>query len=154
VEFGDYQCPHCARAQGIVQGLLLKHSGALRVEFHQFPLVRIHPDARNAALAATCARAQGRFWEYHDALYADPSNLGLARLQSTAGSQGLDGKRFAACIDAPATAQAVADDLRAGAVAGVNGTPAFYVNGRPVPADADELEHVVAEELATGAGAH
>ena len=154
VEFGDYQCPHCARAQGIVQGLLLRHAGALRIEFHQFPLERIHPDARNAALAATCARALGRFWEYHDALYADPSNLGLARLQSTAESQGLDGKRFAACIDAPATAQAVADDLRAGAIAGVAGTPAFYVNGRPVPTDADELERVIAEELSAGGTAH
>ncbi|MFM2287973.1 MAG: hypothetical protein RL684_1116 [Pseudomonadota bacterium] len=152
VEFGDYQCPHCARAQAIVQALMDRHAGTLRVEFHQFPLVRIHPDAHNAALAAVCARAQGRFWEYHDALYADPSNLGLARLQATAESQGLDGKRFAACLQAPATAQAVSDDLRAGAIAGVGGTPAFYVNGRPVPTDADELERVVAEELATGGG--
>ena len=154
VEFGDYQCPHCAHAQGIVQGLLQRHATALRVEFHQYPLVRIHPDARNAALAATCARAQGKFWEYHDALYADPANLGLARLQSTAESQGLDGKRFAACLDAPATAQAVTDDLRAGAIAGVAGTPAFYVNGRPVPTDADELERVIAEELSAGSTAH
>lgn len=153
VEFGDYQCPHCARAQAVVQGLLQRHPNGLRIEFHQFPLVRIHPDARNAALAATCARAQGKFWEYHDALYADPSNLGLARLQSTAGSQGLDGKRFEACLQAPATAQAVADDLRAGAIAGVAGTPAFYVNGRPVAMDADELERVIAEESSAGGAA-
>ena len=153
VEFGDYQCPHCARAQAIVQGLLQRHPDALRVEFHQYPLVRIHPDARNAALAAICARAQGHFWEYHDALYADAANLGLARLQATAESQGLDGKRFAACLDAPATAQAVTDDLRAGAIAGVAGTPAFYVNGRPVPADADELERTIAEELSAGGAA-
>lgn len=153
VEFGDYQCPHCARAQALVQGLLQRHANTLRIEFHQFPLVRIHPDARNAALAATCARAQGKFWEYHDALYADPSNLGISRLQSMAESQGMDGKRFAACLDAPATAQAVTDDLRAGAIAGVTGTPAFYVNGRPVATDADELERVIAEELSAGGAA-
>jgi protein-disulfide isomerase len=148
VEFGDFQCPYCQRAQPVVQALLAQHPDDLQLVFHHFPLARVHPNARSAAFAAECARQQGKFWELHDAMYADQDQLAPQPLQATAERIGLDGPAFARCFADPATVRVVDADLKVGAAAGVNGTPSFFINGRPVSSDPASLERVVAEELA------
>lgn len=148
VEFGDFQCPYCQRAQPVVQALLAQHPDGLKLVFHHFPLARLHPNARSASFAAECARQQGKFWQMHDALYADQEALDPAKLQATAERIGLDGKSFASCFADPATVRVVDADLKLGASAGVAGTPSFYINGRPVSSDPASLERVLAEELA------
>jgi protein-disulfide isomerase len=148
VEFGDFQCPYCQRAQPVVQALLAQHPDDLKLVFRHYPLARPHPNARSAAFAGECARQQGKFWEMHDAMYADQEALAPAQLQATAERIGLDGAAFAKCFADPATVRVVDADLKVGASAGVNGTPTFYINGRPVSSDAATLARVVSEELA------
>jgi protein-disulfide isomerase len=148
VEFGDFQCPYCQRAQPVVQALLAQHPDDVKLVFRHFPLARVHPNARSAAFAGECARQQGKFWELHDAMYVDQEALAPAQLQATAERAGLDGAAFAKCFANPATVRAVDADLKVGASVGVNGTPAFYVNGRPTSSDAATLAQVIGEELA------
>jgi protein-disulfide isomerase len=148
VEFGDFQCPSCLQAEPIVASLLAQHPDELRLVFHHFPLARVHPNARSAAFAGECARQQGKFWEMHDAMFADQSALAPAQLQVTAGRIGLEGAAFAKCLADPATVRVVDAELRLGASVGVNGTPTFYVNGRPVSGDRAALAIAISEELA------
>lgn len=148
VEFGDFQCPSCLQAEPIVASLLAQHPDELRLVFRHFPLARVHPNARGAAFAGECARQQGKFWEMHDAMFADQSALAPPQLQATAERIGLEGAAFARCLADPATVRTVDADLRLGATVGVNGTPTFYVNGRPVPTDRTALTVAISEELA------
>jgi len=69
VEYGDYQCPTCGHYHPIIQELLSRYSGKLKLEYHHFPLIQIHPNAMPAAIAAEAAADQGKFWEMHDQLY-------------------------------------------------------------------------------------
>jgi protein-disulfide isomerase len=148
VEFSDFQCPYCQRAQPVLQALLAMHPDELRLVFHHFPLARLHPNARGAAFAAECARQQQHFWEMHDAMYADQDALSPPQLQATAARIGLEPQAFARCIADPATVRVVDADLKLGASLGVSGTPSLYINGRPVASDPETLERVVGEELA------
>jgi protein-disulfide isomerase len=94
-----------------------------------FPLREIHPQAQAAAEAARCAGEQGKFWEYHDALYADQSKLDGPELLTRAQMLNLDGKSFQSCLDSGKFKSKVEADREQGNKIGVSGTPGFFVNG-------------------------
>src|SRR4051812_20387253 len=69
VEFGDYQCPSCGAYHPLVKEILNRYPQQLRLEFHHFPLVSVHPNSMLASQAAEAAGEQGRYWEMHDAIF-------------------------------------------------------------------------------------
>ncbi len=154
VEFSDYQCQFCGRAEPTVKQVLEKYPDSVRLVYRHFPLDAIHPQARPAAIAAVCADEQGKFWEFHEKVFASQSDLSTGRLSGFADELALDRASFDTCITSDAAAKAVADDLAAGQAAGTTGTPAFYVNGiklsgaRPL----DDFVEVIEAELARAAG--
>ena len=121
VEFGDYQCPPCARAHGKVTALLAAHTGQLRFQFRHLPLTRIHIYAPQAALDAELARSRGAFWKTHDALYSLDSHLDDQALASFAPSDAVSGQTHA-------NAQARVDtDVAASERLHITSTPSFLL---------------------------
>ena len=129
VEYSDFECPYCARAQGAVQQVLEAYGDDVRLVYRDFPL-RMHEHAPLAAQAARCAHEQGRFWDYHDELFRNHRELTPADLRRHAASVGLDAGAFDACLDSGRHAAAVDLDMASGERLGVSGTPAFFINGR------------------------
>ena len=130
VEFSDFQCPYCQRSVATMKQVLEKYPTDVRLVYRHLPLESIHPFARGAAEAATCADQQGQFWAYHDKLFENNRALGPADLQRYASEIGLDAKGFEACLADEKIKQKVEVDLGAARAAGISGTPAFIVNGR------------------------
>jgi len=131
IEFSDFQCPFCQRAEPTVEQVLKTYGNKIRFVYRHFPLPN-HPNARPAAEAAACAEEQGRFWQYHKELFGNSSKLSNDDLKSYAGRAGLDQKRFADCLDSGKLKARVDADIEEAEAAGVSGTPAFFINGRPL----------------------
>ena len=129
VEFSDYECPFCQRAEATVAALLAAYPDALRFEYRHFPLESIHPRAHAAARAAHCADEQDNFWGYHERLFTDGADLERAGLEESARKLNLELKDFRACLDAPRSEARVDEDLREGERLGVQSTPTFFING-------------------------
>jgi protein-disulfide isomerase len=149
IEFSDFQCPYCLRANPTVEEVLKLYGDKIRFTYRHYPLPT-HPNARPAAEAAQCANEQGKFWAFHDRLFANPSQLGPDALKQHAEALGLDMAKFDACVDSRKYKGDVDTDLEAGEAAGVDGTPAFFINGRML-SGAQPLEifkRVIDEELA------
>jgi protein-disulfide isomerase len=104
----------------------------VRIVYKDFPLDNIHPHARKAAEAARCAGEQGKYWEYHDILFANSTALDPTNLKKFAADLKLDTGRFDTCLEGSKYASAVAKDQAEGTQAGVGGTPAFFIDGRPL----------------------
>ena len=131
VEFSDFQCPFCGRVEPAVKQVLDTYKDKVRFVYRDFPL-GMHPFAPKAAEAAQCANEQGKYWEFHDALYADQSKLSVSDLQATAGRLGLKADPFKTCLESGKYTAEVNKDLADGQKAGVNSTPFFFINGIPV----------------------
>ena len=129
IEFSDYQCPFCKRAEPTVEELLKKYPTQMRLVYRHMPLDGLHPRARAAAIAAVCAEAQGKFWEYHDVLFANQQALADADLERYGNEVGLDPATFKTCRQDPASETRVNTDATAARAAGLTGTPAFFING-------------------------
>jgi predicted DsbA family dithiol-disulfide isomerase len=129
IEFGDYQCPFCRRAEPTVRALMERYPRDLRYVYRQLPLDSIHPGSRLAAQGAVCADSAGRFWEFHEELFANPKALARADLVRYARAVGLEPHSFEACLDHPGTRARVDQDVDAARAAGIRGTPTFVVNG-------------------------
>jgi protein-disulfide isomerase len=128
LEYGDYECPHCARAAPGVRALLEKFDGRIRFVFRHLPLPDVHPNAALAAEAAEAAGAQGAFWEMHDLLFARQDALQLSDLLRYAADLGIDAERFEGDLRTGRFAPRVAQDVNSAEEAGVAGTPTFFVN--------------------------
>jgi protein-disulfide isomerase len=126
IEYGDYECPYCARTDALLGGL------AVRRVFRHFPVVSKHPRARVLAAAAEAAALQGAFWDFHDSLYADQGRLDDPHLWDRARRLGLDLDRFDADRRSDAVAARVDRDFRSGVRAGVTTTPTLFAGGRIV----------------------
>ena len=148
VEFSDFQCPFCLRAHPTIDQVLSTYGDRVRFVYRHYPLPG-HPNARPAAEAAECAAEQGKFWPYHDRLFATQSRLSDADLKQDARDLGLDTSKFNGCVDSHKYAAKVDTDLRAGQEAGVDGTPAFFINGRVISGAQpyDVFKKVIDEEL-------
>jgi len=131
VEYSDFECPYCGRAKPAIRQVLEQYGDKVRLVFRNFPL-SIFPNARLAAEASLCAQEQDRFWDYHDVLFDHQRELRPVDLSRYALEIGLDGTAFDACLASGRFADAVSDDLKSGEHFGVTGTPAFFINGRPL----------------------
>ena len=131
VEFSDFQCPYCARAADVARQVKERFGEKVRFVFRQFPLP-MHPNASLAAQAALAAHAQGKFWEYHDALFANQTDLEKANLVAIAEKVGLDVEAFTSALDAETYKTAVDGDFALGESLPVRGTPTIYLNRSPL----------------------
>jgi Na+:H+ antiporter, NhaA family len=132
VMYGDFQCPYCTAAQGILARVRDRLGDELRFGFRHFPLPDLHPDAEAAAQASEAAAAQGAFWPMHDRLYAAAGRLSVPELVAYARELGLDADRVAEELSTGAHVPRVQRDISSGARSGVAATPAFFANGTRV----------------------
>jgi Na+:H+ antiporter, NhaA family len=129
VMFGDFQCPFCLGAQSVLRRVRDRLGDRLLFAFRHLPIPERHPLAPLAAEASEAAAAQGRFWEYHDALFAAQPKLSEETILAVGRGLGLDAERLAAELGAGAWRQRVARDLASAEASGATGTPTFFVNG-------------------------
>ena len=161
VEFSDFQCPFCGRASGTVKQIHQRYPKQVRIVYRNLPLEAIHPNSRNAAEAAACADAQGRFWDFHDRLFANQRALAPEDLQRYAKEIGLDTAAFDQCVKDRKSQARVDGDLAAANEAATDagkrglGTPAFFVNGVLLSGakPADEFYRLIDAELARAGAA-
>jgi protein-disulfide isomerase len=158
VEYGDYECPHCGAAQAVVKQLQRHFADPIRFVFRHFPLTQIHPFAETAAESAEFAASYRKFWQMHDALYANQGRLDPAVLVELAKMLALpEGELVDALSDARYTPKVRADFI-GGVRSGVNGTPTFFINGvrHDGSYDFDTLAEAIASEISaqvkSGAG--
>ena len=130
VEFSDFQCPFCQRVEPTLKELRQKYGDKLRIVWKDFPLTQIHPQAFKAGEAGHCAGDQGKYWEYHDRLFANQQALQPADLKKHATDLGLDASAFGSCLDSSKYGERVRDGVSQGTTLGVNSTPTIFINGR------------------------
>ncbi|MBC7808791.1 MAG: DsbA family protein [Akkermansiaceae bacterium] len=130
VEYGDYECPHCAKAQPVVAAMREAMGDRLRVVFRSFPLGEIHKHAQHASEVVAAAGEQGKFWEMHDAVFTHQrEGLSDEKLLTIAEGIGADRAKIADALDAGTFTDRVKQDFLSGVRSGVNGTPTFFING-------------------------
>jgi protein-disulfide isomerase len=151
VEFSDFQCPFCGRAEPTLKQVRDKYGDKIRLVYLDFPL-GIHDHAIDAASAGRCAGEQGKFWPYHDAMFADQSKLKSDDLKADAKKLGLDTAKFNDCLDKGKYKTAIEADMAQGRDLGVDGTPAFFINGRPLTGAQpfEKFQSTIDDELASG----
>jgi len=156
VMFSDFECPFCKRTHPTINQLLERYAGKIKVVYRDLPLDSIHPQARRAAEAARCASAQGKFWQYYDVLFTESPKLGSEDLKRYAAQIGIDPKRFDDCLSAGTYKELVQKDADEAASLGINGTPAFFINGRPLTGAQpyEMFARLIDEELSQTAGVH
>jgi protein-disulfide isomerase len=150
VEFSDFHCPYCRGVQPTLNELLSKYGDRVRLVFRHFPVDTLHPQARRASEAAWCAQQQDKFWQYHDRLYLVGNDASPGTLARIANDVGLDATKFTACTAGKDASAAVEHDIDAARRLNLNGTPTFFINGRPFIGrqPIDSFTRVIDEELA------
>jgi protein-disulfide isomerase len=150
VEFSDFQCPYCQRANPVLKEIMGRYPEDVRVVYRHLPLDSIHPQARAGAEASACAEEGGKFWEYHDLLFENARALAPEDLQRYAEDVGLEAAAFEECVETRRHAAAVQADVLEAQSIGITGTPAFVVNGvvRFGLQSVEDLDALVQEELA------
>lgn len=130
--FGDYQCQPCAEYEGTVAQVLKDFPQDVRLVWKDMPNTQLHADSINAAVAARCAGDQGGFWQYHDLMMKDQTDIGPNNFVPFAAQLGLDLEAFQSCYDARQTQPLVQRDYDEGQRLRVDSTPYTFVNGRRV----------------------
>ena len=141
VEFSDYQCPFCRKHFYKVMPRIVKDfvsTGKVKYVMREYPIANLHPKAAKASEGALCAGDQGKYWQMHDLIIADPRRVGPRHLKAHARNLGLDAAEFGNCLDGGQHAGTVSADRAAGGAAGVRGTPSFFV-GLTDPRDTDRV---------------
>ena len=143
VEFADFLCPMCRNIAAAFDNFLPQAGGRVSVSYKHYPLdatcnsnlqQTVHPGACQLALGGICAQEQGKFWPYHDRIFANPPhNPGPADVQGIAAAAGVDAAAFETCMKAPRTAAALSAEIAEGQRGGVAGTPTLFVNGKRLP---------------------
>ena len=153
VEFSDFECPFCSRAADVSHKVKEKYGDKVRFVFRQFPLA-FHKSAHGAAEAALAANAQGKFWEYHDKLFANQQKLDRASLEAYAKELGLNLATFKKALDSKEYAATVDAEMKLGEEAAVQGTPTMFINGARIadPTNFDTLSGQIDTELKKAGG--
>ena len=143
VEYGDYQCPHCAAADPVLRAIQHTFGADLRFAFRNFPLTESHPAAEPAAELAEYAAEHGKFWETHHAIFAwsrkhGPQTFGVDAFVAIAESVGLDPRTALASVEQHRYLDRIRADFESGVRSGVNGTPTLFVNGQRYDGPVDE----------------
>ncbi|MBF0173577.1 MAG: DsbA family protein [Magnetococcales bacterium] len=128
IEFSDFECPYCRKAQGVLAQLKDAYGDKLRFVFRHYPLP-FHKMAPKASEAAMCANEQGKFWPYHDALFVESQSLAVDALKELAKKLGLDATKFNECLASNRHAERITSDSATGRELGITGTPTFFING-------------------------
>jgi len=152
VEYLDYQCPFCHRAQGVVDELLDRYAGKVRFVHRDFLLGK--PRSLPAARAARCAGEQGKFWEYHRNLLVSSGDMSDEDLRNRAAAMGLDTGKFSACAASDRFDADIKRSTESGNSLGIDATPTFFVNGRRLTGalPADQFAEVIDSELGKPGG--
>ena len=129
IEYGDFECPYCRRAQPLVKRLLYQRGKELLFVFRNFPLREIHPHAYISAVAAEAAGKQGKFWQIHDLIFENQNKLSANYLLSLVENIGLDPEQFAKDSNSEEVLNKIERDFESGIRSGVKGTPTFFLNG-------------------------
>ena len=151
VEYGDYQCPHCAAADPVVRAVQKDLGADLRFVFRNFPLAEMHPYAMGAAEVAEAAGMQGKFWEMHDRLYENQDTLDSDNLMEHVRALHLDPAKIREAIRGGKVDERIKADFNGGVRSGVNGTPSFFINGVRFDGDWTQPEQF-AEAIAAAGG--
>ena len=154
VEFGDYQCPSCGAYFPLVNEVLARYPKEVRLEFHHYPLISIHPNAMAAAKAVEAAGEQGKYWEMHDLIFEyqpvwsqrenpEPDFLAMAA------RIGLNQNAFMQAMRAPAAEQRILQDVVRAREANVEAVPTFFIDGRQVhpKLSIDDFSRIIDEHL-------
>jgi protein-disulfide isomerase len=159
VEFSDFHCPFCRSVISTLVQLESKYGDKIKLVFRDFPIEGLHPGATKAHEAARCANEQGKFWAYHDKLFATPPTTSPETFKELAKEIGLNPKAFETCLNSGKYQTAIKDDIAEGNRVGVSGTPAFYINGRqisgaqPLEAFARIIDDELSRDVAAQSGA-
>jgi protein-disulfide isomerase len=148
VEFTDYQCPFCVKARPVIEQVLKTYPNQIHYVLKDFPL-SFHKEAPKASEAAHCAKDQNKYWEYSDLLWENQGDLRISSLKKYAKSLNLNMGDFNTCLDKGKYSQLVENNLKEGKIAGVSGTPAFYINGRQLSGARPfaQFKQIIDEEL-------
>jgi protein-disulfide isomerase len=151
VEFSDFSCPFCRMAESTIQTMLAKYPGQVKLSYRDYPLRELHPNAEMAAEASHCAAEQGKFWEYHDLLFAHQDKQSREGLLEDARSLQLDETKFDACLSSDRYKPQIDQDMLMATRAGVVSTPGFYINdvfvsGAQPP---EVFEQIIEKKLST-----
>ncbi|WP_224366158.1 DsbA family protein [Hyalangium versicolor] len=147
-EFSDFECPYCGKARPVLEDFARKNPTKVRFCYLPFPLP-MHANAIPAGQAALWARDQGKFWEMHDALFANQANLSVASLPSLATQLGLPGAKLQEVLKGDSYKQELEGFRAQGKAAGITGTPSIFYNGRSfkLPPELDVLTQSLEDEL-------
>jgi protein-disulfide isomerase len=154
VEFSDFHCPFCRQVQPTLTRVLSRYGDKVKLVFRHYPIDSLHPGARAASEAAQCAADQGKFWQFHDRLFAGGADSTPAALKRVAVESGLAEAAYAECLSSGKNKPVVEKDVEQGNALGLTGTPAFYINGRLLSGaePLEEFVRVIDEELRRGGG--
>jgi protein-disulfide isomerase len=142
VEFEDFQCPFCKRAQDTVEQVLARYKDRVRMVHRDLPLRTLHPASWKAHEAARCAEEQGKFWEYRALLYKNAPAASPQQLNNYASQAGLNVSDFTKCLDSGKFNAVVQRDEDEANRLGIQGTPVFFINGRLLSGAQPESEFV------------
>jgi protein-disulfide isomerase len=149
VEFSDFHCPFCKRVEDTVAQVLSRCGDTVQFVFRDFPIDQLHPQSRLAHEAARCAGEQGKFWEYHKLLFEGTPKSGAEQLKAVAEQAGLGLPAFEQCLSSGRYKATIQKDIAEGSRLGVNGTPAFFINGRELSGSQplESFARVIDDEL-------
>ena len=154
VEFSDFECPYCGGLFPTLKQVEKNYAQQVRIVYRQFPLANIHPHAQKAAEASLCANEQQKFWEFHDSMFSNQSELSVADLKQRAVDLKLEAQAFNQCLDSGRQAASIQADIQEGARNGVTGTPAIFINGRLLSGNQpySEIKEIIDDELQRDGG--
>lgn len=132
VEYSDFQCPYCFRFGQTMEQIMEEYPNDVRWVYRHFPLSSSHPYAQKAAEASECAADQNKFWQYHDQLFSNQSQISPSFLPKIAQTLDLDMDQFSQCLDSGKYSAKVKADYQEGLGLGVEGTPGNFINGEPI----------------------
>ncbi len=129
VEFADFACPFCKEAHTILNQVLAAYPNDVRLVWKDFPITNLHPQAMPAAMAARCAGEQGKFWGYHDLLFATQENFNTQTFENLAQTLNLNKEKFSTCLSEEKTKPLVTRGLEEGEALKIDGVPYLFING-------------------------
>lgn len=129
IEYSDFECPYCGAFTPTLDSVMAKYKDQVRLVYRHFPL-SFHPQAEPAALASECAAEQGKFWEFHDAMFQNQESLSADFYKKLASDNKLNVNKFNDCVSTKKYLTKVQNQAAAGGAAGVNGTPGTFVIGK------------------------
>jgi protein-disulfide isomerase len=133
VEFADFGCPYSRESSFVMRELATLYPTQVHYVYRDFPITELHPIAQKASEAGECAREQDKFWEFHDKMYQNQSDLSEETFVEFAQALNMNVSRFESCLTSGRHAQEVLQDYQDGVAAGVVGTPTFFINGNKIP---------------------